>query len=942
MRLLERDAETAAVDEALSAARGGSGAVVIVEGPAGIGKSAVLDYARHRAASQGMRVHVARGGSLERDLAHGVARQLLEPSVRAASDDQRAALLSGAAGLARPVILPEAIDEPDATTDGDRRAPVVHGLYWLTANLAAEAALLLAVDDAHWSDAASLRFLAYLARRLDGLPVVVLATIRTGETPAEDHALDELAAGPATRVLRPAPLSEPAVEAMVRGALHDEPDREFATACRAATGGVPFLLEELLGALSTGGVAPSAAGVAAVTKITSRTVGHATLLRLSRLSSTALPVARYTAVLGRHTTLRRLASLAGIDEAEALRSCDALAAANILRSGQPTTFVHPIVMTSIYDELPAGERSLAHLRAAQLLAAEGEPDEEVAAHLLATEPGTSEATVSTLRTAAQRALTRGAPESAIAYLRRCIAEPPPMAERAALLHELARAEAVVRDPNAAADLERALELTAEPVGRARIALDLVETWMFAGRWSAALAEVGRALAELGDRDPETAARLEVFRAGMIANDPGHVDEFEHDRPRLARLAAGDGRAARLMAALLASCAVCRAEPAHEVDALAEHGLDGARLMTSKDADAWGPQAAASLAYLGELDRAAAAAEAMRVATRRRGSVYGFVRATALRALIDGLRGDLRAVEADLRSAFDLARDNELMFSAPPLLRWSIDALLERPELDDIAAAAEDLDLEPGLGASFSGAWLLEARGRLRLVRGDRDAARADLTGCGEMMTRLHVKNPVVSAWRSALALSLPEDERAEARRLASEELDLARSTGLARPEGVALRTLGLLDEGDARTATLYEAAACLDGSDAPLESARTLVALGTALRRGGQRAAADAPLRSGLDLAHRCGAERLAGRAEDELRAIGARPRRRAASGLDSLTPSEARVAGAAADGMTNREIAQALFVTSKTVENQLSRVYQKLGIRGRELLADALAANSS
>jgi DNA-binding CsgD family transcriptional regulator len=105
--------------------------------------------------------------------------------------------------------------------------------------------------------------------------------------------------------------------------------------------------------------------------------------------------------------------------------------------------------------------------------------------------------------------------------------------------------------------------------------------------------------------------------------------------------------------------------------------------------------------------------------------------------------------------------------------------------------------------------------------------------------------------------------------------------------------------------------------------------------------AADTPLRSALDLAHQCGAERLAARAEEELRAIGARPRRRAVSGLDSLTPSEARVAAQAAAGMTNREIAQALFVTAKTVENQLSRVYQKLGIRGREALAATLGGAS-
>jgi DNA-binding CsgD family transcriptional regulator len=161
---------------------------------------------------------------------------------------------------------------------------------------------------------------------------------------------------------------------------------------------------------------------------------------------------------------------------------------------------------------------------------------------------------------------------------------------------------------------------------------------------------------------------------------------------------------------------------------------------------------------------------------------------------------------------------------------------------------------------------------------------------------------------------------------------------MTRPEGIALRTLGLLGEGVARTRTLQSSVALLEGADAPLELARSLVALGASLCRDGQRSAADAPLRAGLDLAHRCGAERLAVRAEEQLRAMGARPRRRAVSGLESLTPGEARVATHAASGMTNREIAQALFVTSKTVENQLGRIYAKLGISGRDKLGELLA----
>jgi DNA-binding CsgD family transcriptional regulator len=128
-------------------------------------------------------------------------------------------------------------------------------------------------------------------------------------------------------------------------------------------------------------------------------------------------------------------------------------------------------------------------------------------------------------------------------------------------------------------------------------------------------------------------------------------------------------------------------------------------------------------------------------------------------------------------------------------------------------------------------------------------------------------------------------------------------------------------------------------SPARLEQAHALVELGSALRRTNRLGQAVEPLRAGLDLAERCGAARLADRAGDELRSAGARPRRRRIHGPLSLTASELRVARLAAAGLTNREIARRVYVTPKTVENQLRSVYQKLGVTGRDRLADALAA---
>jgi len=201
---------------------------------------------------------------------------------------------------------------------------------------------------------------------------------------------------------------------------------------------------------------------------------------------------------------------------------------------------------------------------------------------------------------------------------------------------------------------------------------------------------------------------------------------------------------------------------------------------------------------------------------------------------------------------------------------------------------------------------------------------------------LHVFNPLTS-WRSDVALAIAGEDRAQALRLADSELTDARRLGFARPAGIALRTRGILAGGDQGLSDLREAVQVLAATDARLEHARALGELGAALRRANQRAVAREPLRTGLDLAYRCGVTRLAQRASDELRAAGARPRRAILTGLEALSPSERRVPEIAASGMSNPQIAQALFVTLNSVEGHLRHSYQKLGINSRRLLSAAL-----
>jgi predicted ATPase len=245
--LVERELELEMLERLLAAARAGSGGAVVFEGPAGIGKSSLLAATRTAAAAE-LRVLSARGSELERELPFGIVRQLLEPAVVACDADEREALLAGAAALAKPVLF---VADPEASAEPSFSA--LHGLYWLTINLADAQPLLVTVDDAHWADVASLRWLNYLASRLAGVPLALVLATRPAELGPAQELLDELLVIPGVAVLRPGGLSAQAITMLAVQLLSAEPDPIFVTACQRATGGNPFLLLELFGELDRRG-----------------------------------------------------------------------------------------------------------------------------------------------------------------------------------------------------------------------------------------------------------------------------------------------------------------------------------------------------------------------------------------------------------------------------------------------------------------------------------------------------------------------------------------------------------------------------------------------------------------------------------------------------------------------------------------------------------------
>ena len=645
--LCEREDELARVDALMTAACAGRGGVLLITGPAGIGKTVLLEAARERAAQAEMRVLAGRGGELESGFSFGVVRQLFEPLLVGASAAEREALLAGAARRALIAIGDQAGTVP---LEAESEAPfaVMHGLYWLAVNACAAGPLLVAVDDLHWADQASLRFVLYLADRLAGLPVALALSWRaagTGDGASRLARLEQIAAD---GVVSLTPLRQSGVRTLLIQEFETAPAERFAEACHAVTGGNAFLLRELIQQLRADGIGPDEEAAAQVAALGPRSVARAVALRVARLGPAAGELARAAAVLGDGAQLRHAAVLAGVGLADAAAAADGLAGIGVFEPGTPLRFVHSIVRTAVHDDIPRAGRGLRHAEAARLLAAEGADLDAVCAHLLVCEPAGSAEVVERLQAAAARAVGRGAPESAAAYLRRAMAETADVSLRAVLARELGLAEKVLGDPAAAEHLRESLRLTSDPAMRAAVTPDLAELLLLGGQWEAGTAMVREALAELTDRDvpsgePATAAvaRLESWWAGLSAYDPSLVGELDQRLGELRSAARGPDVASRRLAGLLAGVLAWRGERGPGVLALLDHALDHGRLLARVDSDSlMAAQALFGPVMLEQLGRAEELADQLVAQSRSRGSVVGLVIAGCMHAAVRARRGEL--------------------------------------------------------------------------------------------------------------------------------------------------------------------------------------------------------------------------------------------------------------------------------------------------------------
>ncbi|MGZ6670844.1 MAG: AAA family ATPase [Solirubrobacteraceae bacterium] len=927
--LIERAHELDVLGAAVTGLAGGKGAIVVLAAPAGLGKSVLLEHAEQEAAQAGCRVRRAAPGPLERHFGFGVVRALLEGALRDVSDERRARLLEGAAAPAGALLLDGAMPGADATM------AIAHSVLWLCSALADEAPLMLVVDDAHWADRPSLEVLAYLARRIADLPLLIAIGARADDPDSASDLLSLIGGVRAATVLHPQPLTRRGAAQLIRRAAPSAP-LEVCRECHRAAGGNPWLLGELSRQIADHGPSAldTAAGDAPPLSAIARTVVRA---RLAELSPRDRAVVEALAVIGEGAPRQVVAAVAGVALGELGAARDGLVAAGLLGSGG-ARFAHHLIASAIGDDLPRGRRERLHRETARALMATGADDYSIASHLLRCGADADPEASALLRRAAADAARHGAPHTAAAYLERALKERAPGDDRGRLLAELAT---VVFDAGLPDSRERLREALAEAHDRdsrldvlTRLAalnvVDIDEPGL------SALFEQELAC----ETDPGTRLAIEVAALDTLITIPARHEERARRVAAIDVDAIADPALRRTVLAHRAWAGIERGVPgAAACAALAREALEGDELLQDAGRRAAFHLATRALVMADHADEAHAAIARLRDHAIQRGSLRLHAAAAWYAADLALRRGRLAEAEDEARSALCLVDDDVSVLtggSASVL----VCALGERGAFDE----ARDVLRERGLDGSMEGApWesaVIHARARLWLAAGDYERALAEALLSGSLREERGRPNPTWTPWRSTAALALAHlGRREEAVAMADAELALAERFGAPVPIAGALHARAVAEpDAAARVALCERAVAVAAGTPALLESVRARLELGSTLAHMGRRIEARDALRPALADADAVGAVLLAQRARRELVATGLRPRHAALEGAAALTPRQRQVCELAAAGKGNRQIAQALFLSIKTVETHLAAGYRKLGVGTRAELAAQLA----
>ncbi|WP_410659746.1 helix-turn-helix transcriptional regulator [Amycolatopsis sp. lyj-112] len=928
---LERDRELARIDAALDSTSAGEGRVVVIEGRAGIGKTRLVQETRARAKDRGFGRLQAVGDALEGAMPWGVVRQMVERSVSRYSGETRKKILAGPSGEALRALDCAAADPSEAEL-----GRTLHALWWVAVDLSSTRPLLITVDDAQWADVSSLQFLVYLSRRIADLPITLVVATRP---PAENAGpLAHLSISRQAERVLPKALSLEALAELV-AARGVRPAWAVVLSLHAASGGNPFLARVLVDELD-------ALGLPLDTDATAERVGKlgpSTVFRaaLGRLPAEAVALAGAIAVLGTGGDPWQAGALAKLDAAGLSVAVEALVSANVLiGDGDHLVFVHPVVREAVLADLGTIARAALHAGAAKALRAAKAPADRVAAHLVQAPKGILPDAAEILRKAAAALLAAGDPKTAATHLRRAVEETP---EDAALRAELGRA---LLRTGEATEARQQLLVAADGVPDAELVAAAASATAVVEGPEAAIAELREAIAARpgGPRDPgrmHLEARLAVFRSFLP-----HHRRVASDHLRAYATLSGGTPDERTLLGLHAQMGRYEVRPADEVAATAcralSHGAYFEDATGSIDVMVGWVVAMLALISADGIDEARREIDRARQRVRAHGSPIEFAMVANAALFLNWRLGNVSVMEAEAEGALAAIEAEEGVPQVIALRATSTHflayAAMERGDLEAAAEVLARFDADHGDGPSMMPTmWLHEPRALIALAVGNPVLARTQAFLQRDEMVAAGVDPPTVP-WRvPAVRAAMLLGEAGHALKLAEEQMIIARKWGTATEIGAALRLLAHAD-GDRRLDLLTESVGMLERSPARLHLARSLIDLGEAMRVARRRTDARTPLNRGIELATECGSVVLRTRAVEALEALGDRPRRMIVTGPASLTASERRVADLAASGRANRAIAQELFVTPKTVENHLGRIYTKLGITGRGELARVLS----
>lgn len=941
-RLIQRDDELRTISCAVESAAAGNGGVVVIESADGLGKSALLDYARECGRDVGMRVLAGNASEFESSMAFGTAAMLFLDHLASRTHDEPSQLLSGRAAPCRALFGYS--DHTVEAWEADRDTAVIEGLYWLTVNVATASPALLLLDDIHCADEQSLRFLIYLIRRLRTLPVAVIITLRNGAIDSTNALMSSILTAAGERHLRLQPLTQ----AGVLDYLHvNAPDllsaKGFASFCADVSGGNPFLIGELVDHVRIDIEIDPNTVATDLAEAVPAAVLRRIMLRLSYLGANEVALARACAVLGQRATLSLAAPLAALSVEDAAYAADRLIRSGVLHEGTSLRFSQPMLQAAIYHDLPAGSRALAHATAARLLRSAGDCSGDIAHHLMLGAPVAEAWAADALRSGADEAARNGSPGTAAEYLRRAIAADTSGFERSAIMRDLGLLEAAAGETEAALTrLQSAAQSISEPAEQARCLYALGQTLYRDGQHTQAARAFERcaSLSQHTDDDLAlSAAGAWVFTAYYLDAVPSSALMRLSELCEQVRSHGAVSAADKTVLAVAALHSSMTTPPAAHGAQIALEALEDDVLLGNNASECVaGTWVILALIYGGQLDDAAAVVTTMIEDAHKRGNAPAAAEAALMSSFVHLARGEVHNAYLDAHSAMEGVTSGWHGL-APIAVGTLAQCLIERGELDEaehvLCHADGDIDGEQARGLK---SWIYMSRGRLQYSRGEMQAALDDFLAAGRALSAFGTVNPAVLRWRSMAGLAAHAlGDTQLASDLIDQELHLADAFGLPQDIGAALRAKALTASGPRRESLLRESLSVLECAGNALDLAETLFCLGAEIRRRGQRTQAREPLSRAMDVAHRCGARALETLVREELLATGAKPRRPTMTGVESLTPTERRVAALAAEGLTNPEIAIRLYLAKSTIAWHLRHVFLKLGIESRGDLVHVL-----